>query len=1304
MSIESEKWMQEIPLNLHTVVSHFAALDASYCFLSKKHVKASLKHMYSLAKGILMNSRGETFSDDVFNMIIRIAPNTVLIRVLPFEKKSLELEFREYMQDRDRKKEKDNVPNPVQNKGTGVNPLFVIDSQSEKFSNILDQHELVLVPTGHTKKKIEERRSHFMKALKSLLDAFPTITRVSDLISHFRSDSIPIETSIEGAQSARPERISVTIGETTEATTGRRNDFANRLHSAHHSTIEALASAMVAGTSTIEYLGTDRGQSSVRGLVVYARETYEVHSPPGLPFPLSLVGTASWSPPVAASSPEPTPTSPDSSPKSPHSYISPTCALGDFPPAIPCINDTVESFLQAMPFFKDQVSDVISYEGRPPQFSELRTGMPDELKSALGTVGIRKFYRHQQMAIDHLMESSDHHVMISTSTSSGKSLCFLVPIMLNIINDPSSTSLLIFPTKALAQDQLRSITDMTKASTALSELIRPVIFDGDTSHAIRDTILQSKRNGTKGFVPPYNVILTNPDIMHATMLPLHKKWSHILRTMKIVVLDEAHVYRGVFGSHVALVLRRFRRLCAMYNNYPQFVACSATISNPLQLFRLLVPPLQARKRFEPFEAMPHVRNVITVSENQSRDREDDSRTILLIDSEIDGSMVGAKKLVIWNPSTLLGNNPIEHYTAAELKYSENMPGEINSKGKDPKERILNSSPVLATQTAAPTPSSPQTRRSSADDDTIDLTTPTQTPDRKPHATPESSRSSNPEARSLGTESQGADRRVPPPTHPSMPVAVHIRPPWGKLVGVLRARRVQLRAALEEANLHGAARSAPVDTLRLSQGVEEENEIEVSEAVKKLPAWAKRWIGSFGKDIYQRDSEFPQRASTLSDSAKLIVALTLAGLRTIVFVKSRRVAELVLQFVQERLSIADSAYIQYFLRTRGAQYQLTPEEEQVRPYAYINKIRGYRAGYLKENRRQLEREMFSGTLSTIIATNALELGIDIGSLDCSLLVGYPNSVSSLWQQSGRAGRGGRNNLTIVVAYDSPVDQLLVRNTRQLLGKGVEAAVSDPQNPKILKLHILSAAKELVLSPWDVQLFGDAMGTIVSHLRRLNMIVPVAKITSFDGYIDVVGSTITPTTGRRNLFEEIPRERLDFDELWLQYESVERRHEMLGESIHNELVNVTPASPGKGIVIDYKDSLNPSRGTSVSSTREERLLFDDEDELEDLSIGSQDFGGLSFSQIVSSQFVPRSNTEPKSPLNRGHRAKAAIGSGGSDSASDATSKYLIWFSVENALHRLFYINAFLTYTCFCRYLPCLRTRTIHQTTYICVTKHR
>ena len=415
------------------------------------------------------------------------------------------------------------------------------------------------------------------------------------------------------------------------------------------------------------------------------------------------------------------------------------------------------------------------------------------IHKALAERGIPSLYSHQQEALD-----ASGHVIVATSTSSGKSLVYSIPAVQAVIADQNARSLLLFPTKALAHDQLGSLRSLADAACPS---LYAATLDGDTPRVDRAQLAARA-----------HVLLANPDILHATVLPRHAEWSDLLRNLKVIAVDEAHAYHGTFGSHVALVLRRLRRLCHWYGSSPRIVCCSATIANPRE----------------------HMANLTGISAGE----------ITLVAA--DGSPAGLKTLCLWNP---------------------------------------------------------------------------------------------------------------PRVNPSALINWH----------------------------------------------------------EKLPPGAVR-----------------RRTSTLAEASRLLSKMLEHNLRTIAFVRTRAVAE------------------RLFERTREL---LRPE---LRP-----KLASYRAGYLKEERREIERRLFGGELMGVIATTALELGVDVGGLDASIHVGYPGSTASLAQQAGRAGRGGRDAVAVLIGADNPLEQHLMDNPHALISRNLEQTVINPTNPVVLRAHLRAAAHEAPL---------------------------------------------------------------------------------------------------------------------------------------------------------------------------------------------------------------------------------------------------
>ena len=423
---------------------------------------------------------------------------------------------------------------------------------------------------------------------------------------------------------------------------------------------------------------------------------------------------------------------------------------------------------------------------RAPVVEPFPDELPELLRSRLGLLGVHGLYPHQRRAVDLL--DAGHNVVIATGTASGKTLVYNLTFARMAMADEKRTALYLFPTKALARDQLRQVRDLKLPQ------VRAAVFDGDTPQAERALI---RRNA--------NLIMTNPDMLHASILPGHVRWADLFLRLGLVVVDEAHVARGVFGSHVAMILRRFRRLVAHYGGSPQFVLASSTIGNPAELAERLTGLA--------FEA---------------------------VDQDL--SPRGEKLFALWNP------------------------------------------PLV-------------------------------------------------------------------------------------------------------------------------------------------------------------DEELGLRRSAMTETSYLLRRLVEKEIRTLAFCRTRKSAELVAEFARREL-----------------------------PGILKRRVKAYRAGYLPAERRELERQLGTGELLGVAATNALELGIDVGSLDAALLAGYPGTRASMWQQAGRAGRRGEGSLAMLVAQDDPLDQYLMQHPEDLFDKPPEAAVIDPTNPYVVGPHLACAAAEQPLTPEELDVFG------------------------------------------------------------------------------------------------------------------------------------------------------------------------------------------------------------------------------------------
>jgi DEAD/DEAH box helicase domain-containing protein len=428
----------------------------------------------------------------------------------------------------------------------------------------------------------------------------------------------------------------------------------------------------------------------------------------------------------------------------------------------------------------------------------LEPPLPPLLAARLAERGIDALYRHQATAIARVRQGI--HTVIVAGTASGKTLAYLVPIVEAQLRDPKATALLLFPTKALAHDQLRRFTDL-----GIPEVVADA-YDGDTD---LDSRARIRRRA--------NVVLTNPDMLHIGILGSHDRWADFFHRLEYVVVDEMHTLRGIFGTHVALILRRLRRIADHYGASPTFVLGSATIGNPAELGAALT-----------------------------------GLDVEVVDE--DTSPTGSRTIALWNP------------------------------------------PVVE----------------------------------------------------------------------------------------------------EDAN---------------------------------------------------------RRRSSLGEATDLFLDLVRRDERTIVFARSRKATELLYRSAQERL-----------------------------PTTSRDRVAAYRGGYLAEQRRAVEARLFSGQLTGIVATTALELGIDIGGLDAAVLSSFPGTISGFRQQAGRAGRSVDESLVVLVGGEDALDQYFMTHPSELFSRPPESAVINAANPMIVEAHTACAASELPLTPDDAAFLGDGVEEAANRLTQ------------------------------------------------------------------------------------------------------------------------------------------------------------------------------------------------------------------------------
>jgi DEAD/DEAH box helicase domain-containing protein len=454
------------------------------------------------------------------------------------------------------------------------------------------------------------------------------------------------------------------------------------------------------------------------------------------------------------------------------------------------VREIVDQFVE-----RDQRGEIITamrhIPAREAKFAPLPEWVRPELAAAYAEKGVAQLYSHQALAAASVREG--RNVVVVTPTASGKTLCYNLPVLNAVLENPDARALYLFPTKALAQDQLSELHDLC---TRLDHRFGVFTYDGDTPADARKAIRE------RG-----HIVLSNPDMLHTGILPHHTRWQRLFENLRYIVLDELHTYRGVFGSHLANVLRRLRRIARFYGSNPQFICSSATIANPGELASHL-----AETDFD------------------------------VIDET--GAPAGEKFVVFYNP------------------------------------------PVV-----------------------------------------------------------------------------------------------------------------------------------------------NRFLGI--------------RRSYINESSRVAQEFLKRNLQTIVFANSRLNTELLLTYLQ----------------------QANPS-----PPGHAPAIRGYRGGYLPTERREIEHGLREGRIRGVVSTNALELGIDVGSLDATVMAGYAGTIASTWQRAGRAGRRSGSSCAVLVASSAPLDQFIVRHPDYFFGRSPEHAFVQPDNLEILLNHLKCAAFELPIAE------GESFGSV------------------------------------------------------------------------------------------------------------------------------------------------------------------------------------------------------------------------------------
>ncbi|MDP4092961.1 MAG: DEAD/DEAH box helicase [Bacillota bacterium] len=467
---------------------------------------------------------------------------------------------------------------------------------------------------------------------------------------------------------------------------------------------------------------------------------------------------------------------------------------------------------QVLEYFKTSekirknISNWVEMPPREAVYADFPDFLDERIKQALGRRGINRLYSHQAEAIQKINEGKD--IVVVTPTASGKTMCYNIPVLDAILKNEESRAIFLFPTKALSQDQTSELHELI---TEAGVDVKTFTYDGDTPQSARKAIRQAG-----------HIVVTNPDMLHSGILPHHTKWTKLFENLKYIVIDEIHHYRGVFGSHLANVLRRLERICEFYGSRPQFICCSATIANPAELAGKIT-----------------------------------GRKIELIDNN--GSPSGEKHFIFYNP-----------------------------------------------------------------------------------------------------------------------------PLVNKELGI--------------------------------------------------------------------------RKSSMLEAKNLAETLIRNNVQTIVFTRSRLNVEVLVTYLKE-----------IFHNSMGKE----------------SSVRGYRGGYLPNQRREIEKGLRKGEITGVVSTNALELGIDIGNLEACIICGYPGTIASTWQQAGRAGRRSGISAAIFIANSSPLDQYIVSNPDYFFGSSPENGLVNPDNLTILYNHMKCAAFELPFE--DGEKFGvETTQEILSYMEDAKLI--------------------------------------------------------------------------------------------------------------------------------------------------------------------------------------------------------------------------
>ncbi|MEV0582910.1 DEAD/DEAH box helicase [Nonomuraea sp. NPDC050310] len=632
---------------------------------------------------------------------------------------------------------------------------------------------------------------------------------------------------------------------------------------------------------------------------------------------------------------------------------------------------------------------------------------PEVLVTRLANHGITGLWSHQYEAAD--LAHRGVNVIIATGTASGKSLAYLTPALSSVIE--GGTVLYLTPTKALAADQLRSLRDLR-----LTQL-RAATFDGDTPFDERTWIRQHA-----------NYVLTNPDMLHRSLLPRHSQWSTFFRRLRLVIVDECHGYRGVFGSHVAQILRRLRRVASRYGSSPVFFLASATASDPAQSGTRLTGLEMAEVTVD---ASPRGSTTFALWEPPLTDLRGEGGAPVRRTATAEAADLLAD-LVLADVRTLAFVRSRRGAETVALSARAKLTDVAHSLAATPHHHAT-PSPHPATSSLHPAtdPAHPATAPAHPATDPAHLAT-------DPLLSWDDLLPSRPAVPTDSSESPSAQAGSPQPGDeaPSAPSAPP--QPGDETPATTPARSRPGDSALSDAEpLCDDKRVKPVDA---DEGTVEE------------PADVALTAAKDGPSVPFPRSTSDGLAEPATSGASKAPSSSGAGAPA----------------------------------TSGSDAATTGASEADELASLPDKVAAYRAGYLAEDRRVLERALRSGTLLGLASTNALELGVDVSGLDAVLITGWPGTRASLWQQAGRAGRDGQDALAVLIARDDPLDTYLVHHPDALFGQPVEAIVLDPDNPYVLGPHLCAAAAEIPLTEADLSTFGPTAPEVLEDLVRQGLL--------------------------------------------------------------------------------------------------------------------------------------------------------------------------------------------------------------------------